>query len=88
MHGILFWLIVGLIAGGLAKLVVPGDEGGGWIGSIIVGLIGAFIGGFIFQQFFHKQETSFLGDILVSFVGAVVLLVIYHALTRNRGTLT
>jgi uncharacterized membrane protein YeaQ/YmgE (transglycosylase-associated protein family) len=82
--GILAWIIVGLIAGFLAKSVVPGEGPGGLIGDIIVGIVGALIGGWVFQAFGHFGVTGLnLWSILVAFVGAVILLLILRALTRR-----
>lgn len=83
--GILGWIIVGLIAGFLAKLVVPGEGPGGVIGDIIVGIIGAVIGGWLFNYFGHTGVTGVnVGSIVVAFIGAVVLLLIIRAVTGRR----
>jgi uncharacterized membrane protein YeaQ/YmgE (transglycosylase-associated protein family) len=83
--GILTWLIVGLIAGVLAKSVVPGEGPGGLIGDIIVGIVGAFLGGWLFNMFGHAGVTGFnVWSIVVSFVGAVVLLLILRAFGTRR----
>jgi len=83
--GLLAFLIVGLIAGFLAKYVVPGEGPGGVLGDIIVGCIGAFIGGWLFTTFGHMGATGLnLYSILVAFVGAVVLLFILRMLTGRR----
>ena len=81
---ILGWIIVGFIAGLLAKFVVPGEGPGGIIGDIIVGIVGAFLGGWIFNAFGHTGVSGINGySILVAFVGAVVLLFILRAFTRR-----
>ena len=83
--GILSWLIVGLIAGFLAKYAVPGEGPGGVIGDIIIGIVGAFIGGFVFNALGHVGVNGFnLYSILVAFVGAVVLLFILRAISGRR----
>jgi len=83
--GILSWILVGLIAGFLAKFVVPGEGPGGIIGDIIIGIVGAFIGGFIFNAFGHIGVNGLdLYSILVAFVGAVVLLFIMRAFSGRR----
>jgi uncharacterized membrane protein YeaQ/YmgE (transglycosylase-associated protein family) len=83
---ILGWLVVGLVAGFLAKSVVPGEGPGGIIGDIIVGIVGAFVGGFLFNFFGHTGMDGFsLWSVLVAFVGAVVLLFILRALTGRRS---
>jgi len=86
MHGPIFWIVVGLIAGALAKAVVPGREGGGCLGSIVVGLVGSVVGGFLFQVTLGHSYTGFMGSTLVAFAGAVVFLIVWHWLTRRGGT--
>ncbi len=84
---ILAWLVVGLIAGLLAKSVVPGEGPGGIIGDIIIGIIGAFIGGWVFNAFGHTGTTGLnLWSIIVAFVGAVILLFILRAISGRRAT--
>ena len=70
----LIWLVVGLIAGWLASAVAGG--GYGVVGDIVIGIVGAFIGGFIFRGLhIHVPWSGIPGTILVAFVGALVLLV-------------
>ena len=77
------WLIVGLVAGVLAGMLVGGV---GLIGDIIVGIIGAFVGGWIFQQLGVTTPFSGLaGTIFTAFVGAVVLLFLLHLVMRGRN---
>ena len=77
--GILAWIVVGLIAGLLARLVLPGDDPGGIIITIIIGIAGAFVGGFVFSVFGGTGMTGFnLWSILVATVGAIILLLIYR----------
>jgi uncharacterized membrane protein YeaQ/YmgE (transglycosylase-associated protein family) len=84
--GILSWLLVGLIAGFLAKYAVPGEGPGGVIGDIIIGIVGALIGGFVFNEFGHVGVNGLnLYSILVAFIGAVVLLFILRAVSRRRS---
>ena len=81
---ILTWLIVGLVAGVLASLVM-GGSGYGLIGDIIIGIIGAFVGGWLFRALGTSSPFGGLGGVIfVAFIGAVVVLVIYHAVTRRR----
>ena len=80
----LTWLIVGLVAGVLASLIV-GGSGYGIIGDIVVGIVGAFLGGWIFREAgWHAPFAGLAGTIAVAFVGALVLLVILHLFQRNR----
>lgn len=79
---ILTWLIVGLVAGVLASLVVGGV---GLVGDIIVGIIGAFVGGWIFRQLGVSAPFGGLaGVIFTAFIGAVVLLFILHIIAGRR----
>jgi uncharacterized membrane protein YeaQ/YmgE (transglycosylase-associated protein family) len=79
---ILWWLIVGLVAGWLAKLVVPGREPGGFFATMAIGLVGSLLGGFLARALFGWTETG--GSIFIAFLGACLLLVLYHAV-NNRG---
>ena len=80
---LLTWLIVGLVAGVLAGMLVGGV---GLVGNIIVGIVGAFVGGWIFQQLGVTTPFGGLaGTIFTAFVGAVVLLLLLHLLMRGRS---
>jgi uncharacterized membrane protein YeaQ/YmgE (transglycosylase-associated protein family) len=84
---ILAWLVVGLIAGFLAKYVVPGEGPGGILGDIIIGIIGAFIGGWVFHAFGEPGVNGLtVWSILVAFVGAAILLFIMRAISGRRRT--
>jgi uncharacterized membrane protein YeaQ/YmgE (transglycosylase-associated protein family) len=77
---IVTWLIVGLVAGVLASLVVGGV---GLIGDIIVGIVGAFVGGWIFRKLgVHTPFSGLAGTIFVAFIGAVVLLALLRLIRR------
>jgi uncharacterized membrane protein YeaQ/YmgE (transglycosylase-associated protein family) len=86
--GIVVMIIIGLIAGAIARLLVPGKEDFGWIWTIVLGIVGGYVGGTISSVVFaphHFQvrppvEHSFLGAI----IGAVILLLIYKAVTGRR----
>ncbi|HET9343805.1 MAG TPA: GlsB/YeaQ/YmgE family stress response membrane protein [Candidatus Eremiobacteraceae bacterium] len=83
---ILAWIIVGIVAGFLAKAVVPGEGPGGVLGDLIVGVVGAIIGGWLFNMFGHIGATGLnLWSILVAFIGGVVLLWIVRALSGGRA---
>ena len=83
---LLTWLIVGLVAGLLASFVVGG--GFGLIGDIIIGIVGAFVGGWIFRQLGVSSPMGGLaGTIFTAFVGAVVLLFVLRLLSRGRKRL-
>ena len=78
---ILTWIIVGLVAGVLASFVVGG--GFGLLGDIIVGIIGAFVGGWLFRQMgWSSPFGGLVGTIFVAFIGAVVLLLLLRLIRR------
>ena len=82
---ILAWLVVGLIAGFIASKIVN-KQGEGLILDIVLGVIGAVIGGFLFNQFGAAGVTGFnIYSMFVAVVGAVVLLVVYHLITGRRA---
>lgn len=82
---LLTWLIVGLIAGVLASLLV--GSGGGILIDIVIGVVGAFIGGWLFSAAgWQAPFTGLAGTIFVAFIGSVILLVALH-LIRGRPAL-
>ena len=85
--GILTWIIVGLIAGILAKIAMPGPDPGGIILTIVIGIVGAVIGGFIVNSLLGGPGvTGFnLTSILVATLGAIILLAIYRLITRRSA---
>jgi len=81
--GILTWILIGLVAGIIAKLVM-GDRFG-WIITILLGIVGAFVGGWVFSFFGGPGVTGFnLVSILVAAVGAIIVLFIYGLIARRR----
>ena len=86
---LLFWIIVGLIAGALAKLIMPGDDPGGIIVTIIIGIVGAVIGGWLLSLLgigAGAGSGGFISSIIAGIVGAVILLAIYRAVVGGRRT--
>ena len=83
--GFVAWLIIGAIAGWLASKVMKTSRQQGLLMDIVVGILGAFIGGFLFEQFGSTGTTGFnIWSVLVAFVGAVVLLVLIRAVSGQR----
>ena len=81
-------IIVGLIAGALARLLVPGRDPIGIGGTILLGIVGSFIGGFLGYVLFHKDgQDGFLqpAGLLGSVIGAVIALLIYRRMGSSRG---
>lgn len=82
---ILAWLVLGLIAGFIASKVVN-KTGEGMIVDIILGIVGAFVGGFLFTQIGAMPVTGFnIYSMFVAVVGAIVVLLIYHAVAGRRS---
>jgi uncharacterized membrane protein YeaQ/YmgE (transglycosylase-associated protein family) len=83
---ILAWIIVGIFAGWLAKMVIPGEGPAGLLGDLVIGVVGAFVGGWIFGYFGHPGVTGLnLGSVIVAFGGAVVVLWLVRLFTRRRA---
>ncbi len=84
--GIITWIIIGAIAGALAKLIMPGDDPGGIIVTILLGIVGAFVGGFL-TSLVGIGGGGFIWTIIVATIGAIILLAIYRAFVggRSRG---
>ena len=84
LETILIWAVVGLVAGFLASKVVRGG-GMGVLGDIVVGIVGAFLGGFMFRALHIRLPIAGIaGVIVVAFIGAVVLLILLRLVTRRR----
>ena len=80
---ILAWIFLGLIAGALAKWLMPGRDGGGWIVTILLGVAGAFVGGYLGSLIGVGTTGEFsLASILTATAGAFVLLFIYRLLKK------
>lgn len=81
--GILTWIVLGLIAGALAKLIMPGKDPGGCIITIVIGIVGALLGGLIATWLGYGGVQEFnLYSVIVATVGAILLLLIYRLIKR------
>ncbi|HEX3725745.1 MAG TPA: GlsB/YeaQ/YmgE family stress response membrane protein [Pirellulales bacterium] len=80
--GVISWIVVGLIAGWLAGLTMSG-AGYGFVRDIVLGLIGALIGGFV-TGFFVQGDAGFWGSVVVAFIGACILIGISRAVSPHR----
>ena len=74
---LLSWLLVGLLAGSVAKMITPQKESGGWLSSLGLGIAGSFLGGFL-AGLIGISSHSILGSLLIALVGSVVVLFLYH----------
>ena len=81
--GIISWIIIGLIAGALAKLIMPGDDPGGIIVTIIIGMVGSLLGGFL-ASLVGLGGGGLIWSIIVAIIGAIILLAIYRAVVGRR----
>lgn len=78
--GIIAWIIIGLIAGWLAHVILGGR--GGLFGNIAVGLIGAIVGGFLFEKLNLHVMPDFWGNLVTATIGAIIFLLIWRAIRR------
>ena len=82
-YGIIAWIIIGGLAGGLAKLVMPGRDPGGCIVTVVLGVVGALVGGFLFRAVGLYGPNEGAGFV-AAFVGALILLVLYRIIAGRR----
>lgn len=84
--GIISWIVVGLIAGILGKLIMPGRDPGGFIITILIGMAGALVGGFVVRLLGGVGARGFnIWSILVATLGAIILLAIYRLIAGRRS---
>ncbi|QQR98733.1 MAG: GlsB/YeaQ/YmgE family stress response membrane protein [Sphingobacteriales bacterium] len=82
--GILLWIIFGLIAGVLAKVIMPGKDPGGWFISILLGIAGAFVGGFVGTRLGIGSVDGFnLQSFAIAVVGALGILGVYRLVKKS-----
>ncbi len=81
--GIISWIVFGLLAGILAKFLMPGDDGGGFIGTTLVGVAGAMVGGFVGTELGFGDVTGFnVKSFAIAIAGAVAVLWVYRRLKK------
>lgn len=80
---IIAWLIVGLVAGALARLLVPGRDPMGFLGTLALGLVGSLIGGFVGSLLTEGEGFSPAG-LIGSIIGAIIALLVWRAMSRRR----
>ena len=86
--GILSWIILGLIAGAIARAIMPGAQPGGWIVTLITGILGALVGGWIASAVFsvNVNDAFFdLGTWIFAILGGLIVSFIWRALSRGRA---
>jgi uncharacterized membrane protein YeaQ/YmgE (transglycosylase-associated protein family) len=84
--GVISWIVLGLIAGVIAKILMPGKDPGGCIITILLGIAGAFVGGWVGRTLFHIQLGKFfdLRTWGLAILGSLIILAVYHLLVGRR----
>lgn len=84
--GFIGWIVLGLIAGAIAKAIMPGKQGGGWLMTLLLGVVGAVIGGWIGSAAFGVEISEFwsISTWLLAIGGALIVLVIWGLITRRK----
>jgi uncharacterized membrane protein YeaQ/YmgE (transglycosylase-associated protein family) len=83
------WVVLGLLAGAIAKAIVPGTQGGGWLSTLVLGVIGAFIGGSLFT-FFQTGTLALtapglsIPGVFVAVLGAIIAIYLYGLIARSN----
>jgi uncharacterized membrane protein YeaQ/YmgE (transglycosylase-associated protein family) len=91
MYNLISWVVFGLIAGVIAKLLMPGKDPGGCIITMLIGIAGAVVGGFLAQMLGIAGETGRFGDrgflirMVFAVIGAIILLAIYRVIAKKRA---
>ncbi|MGO2809746.1 MAG: GlsB/YeaQ/YmgE family stress response membrane protein [Glutamicibacter arilaitensis] len=85
--GFFGWIVLGLIAGAIAKAILPGRQGGGWIATLVLGVVGALLGGWIGSAIFGEGVDEFfsISSWLLAIGGALIVLVIWGFITKKRA---
>jgi uncharacterized membrane protein YeaQ/YmgE (transglycosylase-associated protein family) len=86
--GIIGWIVLGLLAGAIAKAILPGDDPGGIIVTMLIGIVGALVGGFIASALDVGDLDEFfdIGTWLIAIGGSLLLLLLYRAVAGGRRT--
>jgi uncharacterized membrane protein YeaQ/YmgE (transglycosylase-associated protein family) len=85
--GFITWIIFGAIAGWLASMIMGNNAKQGWVGNVIVGIVGAVVGGWVIGFFFPGMGTASafnIGSLVVAVIGAVIVLFIYNMITKPK----
>ena len=82
--GILWMILIGLIAGAIAKLIMPGRDPGGIVMTILLGIAGSFVGGFLARMLGMGTEGDMTAGLIGSVIGAIILLALYRMFVGRR----
>lgn len=86
--GIIGWIVLGLIAGAIARLILPGNQGGGWLGALLTGILGALLGGWIASAIFNinvNDKFFDLGTWIFAILGGVIVAFIWQLITKRSS---
>ena len=85
--GFIGWIVLGLIAGAIAKAIMPGEQGGGWLATLLLGVVGAVVGGWLGSLIFDVGITGFwsICTWVLAIGGALIVLLIWGLITRKRA---
>lgn len=85
--GFLGWIVLGLVAGALAKLIMPGDDPGGILVTMLLGIVGAVVGGFLGSRFLGRGLETFwnLQTWIIAIIGSLILLGLYRLIIGSRA---
>lgn len=81
--GLIIWLLVGLIAGFVARAVLPGSDPMGFLGTLVLGLIGSLVGGFLGNLIFGGELDITAAGIIGSIIGAIIALLVYRSMNSR-----
>ena len=85
MTGIILWLLIGLAAGAIAKMITPQNEKGGWVSSLVIGIIGGIVGGFLAGIIgIDRILSGIIGELIIAVAGAVLVLFIYYKYLKDK----
>ncbi|MEJ3405562.1 GlsB/YeaQ/YmgE family stress response membrane protein [Rathayibacter sp. YIM 133350] len=86
--GFFGFLILGLLAGAIAKLILPGKQGGGWLITLLLGIVGALLGGWLGGLLFNAPLQDFFSiqTWLLAIVGSIIVLLIYGLIVGRKGS--
>ena len=81
---IIGWILFGLVVGSLAKFLIPGPDSASWVNSILLGIAGSFVGGFLGNLIFGKknEKSAMYGGFLFSLIGAIILQLLFRQFVR------
>ncbi|MDO5082504.1 GlsB/YeaQ/YmgE family stress response membrane protein [Arachnia propionica] len=85
--GFLSFLLLGLIAGAIAKVIMPGEQGGGWVATLVLGVIGAMVGGWLGSLLFNAKIDEFfsLSSWALAIGGSLIVLAIYGYIVGRKA---